>query len=272
VTEQLPLSAPPAKTAKAEKITAAHVRVALRDRFPTREYALLFEVGSGTGIEARRHADAVVMGLWPSRGLEVEGIEIKVSRSDWQTELKKPEKAEAVARFCNRWWIVAAAGIVKPEELPVTWGLMELAEPGSSLRVRVPAPAKPADPLDRTFVAAMLRRASEADLAEVNLRVQEHTAAIQKAADERIECEVERRCGKLREAQEQVRKLEAELGFSLTGWHAPEGLAAKIKFAQALGIGNSYGGALRGLADETKRLHAALEQFVSEHAPAGVAE
>lgn len=94
------------------------IKAAMRARYCAPEWALMFEVGDGTGVNQRRWADAVAMNLWPSRGMEVNGFEIKVSRSDWQRELKNPAKAESVQQYCDRWWIVTAPGIVKDGELP----------------------------------------------------------------------------------------------------------------------------------------------------------
>ena len=72
---------------------AADVRAALARKFCAPEYALFYEVANATGSAATRSADAIAMGLWPSRGLYLQGFEIKVSRSDWLSELKNPAKA-----------------------------------------------------------------------------------------------------------------------------------------------------------------------------------
>lgn len=86
------------------------IHTALRARFALPEYALMFEVRSGTGHSSQvRYADAMALGLWPSRGLELTGFEIKVSRSDWLRELKEPQKADRIGRFCDRWYVVAEA-------------------------------------------------------------------------------------------------------------------------------------------------------------------
>lgn len=132
------------------------LRAALRERYPVRSYALFYEVPNATGTLATRRADALVVGLWPSRGLEVEGFEFKASRNDWLTELKKPEKAEAVAKFCDRWWIATTKpGIVKKGELPKTWGLYELH--GEKLKRKKAAPPLTAQPMDRKFLASLCR-------------------------------------------------------------------------------------------------------------------
>jgi hypothetical protein len=129
-------------------------------------HALLEQVGNATGFSCNRHADAVVMELWPSDGLNLHGFEVKVSRGDWLRELKDPGKADAIARYCNCWWVVAPPNVVGPSELRPGWGLLEpwYARPVGAipeLRTRVSAvPVTPAPVLDRKFVAALLRRAA----------------------------------------------------------------------------------------------------------------
>jgi hypothetical protein len=117
-------------------------------------FAQLCEAGTG----GHRYADAVVMNLFRSRGLEVQGFEIKTTRSDWLREKRNPAKADVLARFCDRWWIVAAdRKIVAEDELPISWGL--LAPAGDSLRAYVQAPKLQAEPLSREFIATVFRRA-----------------------------------------------------------------------------------------------------------------
>ncbi|MCH9637780.1 MAG: hypothetical protein K0U16_07550 [Gammaproteobacteria bacterium] len=146
----------------------AQVLDALRNRFPPPEWALFPGVSNGTGRNADRWADAVAMNLWPSRGLEILGFEVKVSRGDMLRELKKPQKAEVVARHCDKWFIaVGSKSIVKPEELPRSWGLLVPTGSAKGQTMKIVKDAlslrkKTADPkVSRSFCAAVLRRASE---------------------------------------------------------------------------------------------------------------
>jgi hypothetical protein len=110
-----------------------------------------------------RYADAVAVNLWPSRGLEVHGFEIKAKRGDWTRELKNPDKSVAIQQYCDRWWVVAGGrNIVQPGELPPTWGLM-VVHGGSKRRIvcTQEAPKLEAKALDKPFILAMLRRAAE---------------------------------------------------------------------------------------------------------------
>lgn len=129
----------------------------LRRRYPAPQYALFAEVGDETSGRSRS-ADAIAMGLWRSRGIELQGFEIKVDRRDWVRELKNPEKAEPIARFCDRWWIVVSdPEIVKEGELPVSWGL--IAPRANDLVAVVEAPKLDAVPMTRAFLAALMRAA-----------------------------------------------------------------------------------------------------------------
>ncbi len=133
---------------------------ALRAQYPLPQYALLFEVASGMGKSMNGYADAIAMGLFPSRGLDIEGFEFKSNRRDWLKELRDPDKAEHVAKYCDYWWLVITEeGIARPEEVPEGWGLYVVE--GKKLEVRKrPKKLKAVAP-DRTFVGAMLRRANE---------------------------------------------------------------------------------------------------------------
>lgn len=132
------------------------VRRALGRRFQAPAWAMLEEVANGTGARARRRADAVAISCYPSRGLEIHGVEIKVARSDWLRELKAPNKSEPVQKYCDRWWVAAPKGVVDVEELPPTWGLLELRK-GGKLNAKRQAPQLDPEPLDRGFLAALAR-------------------------------------------------------------------------------------------------------------------
>lgn len=137
--------------------TTEELYALLETRFALPEWALWRQVCEA-GFGGKRLADAVAMNLFPSRGMEVHGLEIKASRSDWLRELKNPAKADELSRFCDRWWLVVAdRAMVKEGELPPTWGL--LAPSGKALRAWVDAPKlENVEPLSRRFIAVILRR------------------------------------------------------------------------------------------------------------------
>lgn len=118
-------------------------------------YVTARHVRSHAGFDARRTADYIALDTWQSK-LALHGHEIKVSRSDWLTELKQPEKAAEFTPYMHYWWIVAAyAGIVREGELPDGWGL--LVPRGGRLVAAVRAQRNEAKPLPLSRLAAFAR-------------------------------------------------------------------------------------------------------------------
>jgi hypothetical protein len=195
-------------------MTAIDFIRALKARYAPPSWAFLTEVGNGTGVNCRRHADAVAMGVWPSRGLELYGFEVKVSRSDWKRELENPIKAEEICRFMDRWFIVANPGVVADGELPPTWGLLVPAKDG--LRAVTPAPALQPEPISRGFLAALLRKSCEQTVDADKLN--EATAAGHKAGLESGREEGKWAREELAELRKTVQAFENASGVRLTGY------------------------------------------------------
>lgn len=125
-------------------------------------WVFMTHVRDAAGFNANRTLDAIAMSLWPSRGLLLDGFEIKCSRSDWLRELKDPAKADGFHARLDRFWLVVAdPSIVQVGELPTTWGL--LVARGGKLVQSVAAPMLRPKSHDlppafgRSFLAAMLR-------------------------------------------------------------------------------------------------------------------
>jgi hypothetical protein len=85
-------------------------------------------------VFTNRIADFIAVDCWRGSwqrsddadwGYPIHGHEVKISRSDWLTELRDPDKAEAFRPYCDYWWLVVPdAAIVRAGELPDGWGLM----------------------------------------------------------------------------------------------------------------------------------------------------
>jgi len=129
-------------------------------RFPIGEYAVFQEVRDAAGMSANRSADGIAMNLYPSRGLAINGIEVKSSRSDWLSEKKKPEKAEAIFKYCDYFWLITdGENIAKLDEIPDAWGW--LCRKGEKIYTMKDAPKQTPMPIGRHFLAALLKRASK---------------------------------------------------------------------------------------------------------------
>lgn len=242
----------------------AEVNAALRARFCAPEWAIFFEVGDATGAQHRRWADAVAMNLYPSRGLEIQGFEVKVSRSDWTKELKTPDKSAPVQQYCDRWWIVTPAGIIKDGELPPTWGHYEVSE-GGKIRQVVAAPKLESIPVSRAFVASMMRRASGADEDTVNAMVHKKVQEAREYDRKHIDREIESRTREHEELQKRVREFEEASGLTISNrWSGGKDLGKAVKLVLAAGVGQTYGG-IQGIRNTVvstlKELDKALSAF-----------
>lgn len=167
--------------------------LALRDHFNPREYVVLPQVRNRAGFDATRTADALVMSTWPSRGLSLYGIEIKVSRGDWLREQKKPDKSDEVAAYCDHWVLaVGDDSIVKDGEVPTAWGLLVPGKKPGTLKMKQPPQKLDAKPMSRSFLAVILRKTLDVVVplstvdAEIERRVTERVAAMEANITARI--------------------------------------------------------------------------------------
>lgn len=221
------------------KVTAADIRAALIKAYAPPSHRVFFEVSNDTGIKAARWIDALAVGIWPSTGHEIIGIEIKVSRSDWQREMKEPAKAQSLMRFCTRWFLACPDGLVKPEELPATWGMLALKD--GTIRTKVPAKLLEPEPLTAGFMMAVLRQANGVDMELVGKLVSERVDAERKQMESTIERQVEYRSRDVDERRKRIDEVAAKLA-EVTGDHPsnwqfdPQALAAAYRFMKVSGL------------------------------------
>lgn len=160
-------------TATRPHLTESDMHRLLRDRYTKDsgngpQYAYLTHVRDVAGFGATRTLDALALALWPSRGLDLHGFEIKCSRSDWLRELKDPTKAEVFAARCDRFWLVVSdPAIVADGELPAGWGLLAATPAGTALRCVTAAPpldlTAEARTVSRSWLVCLLRAAGATD-------------------------------------------------------------------------------------------------------------
>lgn len=216
---------------------------------------LLHEVQVAEG----RAADAVLVRCWKSRGYELHGFEIKVSRADWLRELKDPAKAEPVAKYMDRWFVVAPTNVVKVDELPRTWGLMQFRTDGK-LVVAHPAPRLSPVHVDREFMATLVRRAFTSGREEIR-------AAAQKARAEGFESgkrETERQNGdeaireRLRRLEKRLAAFEDASGMKLDEWRSGRAAGEAVAWL----VENRFRFP-RGAVDNVRAAAQSVERFAS---------
>jgi hypothetical protein len=243
------------------KPTASDLIQLLRARYRPPEWAFLPSVRNQTGFLTRkrvRTADAIAFNLWPSRGLEIHGFEIKVDRADWLRELKDPAKADELAGLCHRWWAVAPPNLIAIHELPPPWGLLVAQK--NRVIAKVGAPLREPDPLTREFVAAALRSATEQPKpGEQELKEQFFEGRL--AGVKEKHADFEKLQGKHDDLQEAVGAFRERSGVDLN-WEGPEvGDAVKALMTRRGQAKHRIGGAiatleqaLEGLTDARKQI------------------
>ncbi len=107
----------------AEKCSAEIMRQLLRRRFSdTRRYAIAEEVGNKTGYQ-RRRLDMVVVDVYQSNGYSLEGIEIKVSKSDLRRELQDSSKHNIFFEDLDYYSLAAPSDVIDKDIIPKHWGI-----------------------------------------------------------------------------------------------------------------------------------------------------
>jgi len=252
---------------------ADEVHTALRAKYEPPEWVYLAEVATGTGGRLERFMDGLAMNMWPSRGLALHGFEIKVTRSDWRTELRKPRKAEASFKHVDFWWLVVGnADIVKPDELPKGWGL--LVPHGKTLKVKVQAVERKPKKLDRAFLASMLRsvtsgsataRAVQAAKADAYSRGYAQGQKDDRNTAKRDRDDDLRRAKRLIETTEQFQKLT---GVSLDGYSVDVEQQAKVFNLMRQMFSGKYGNdpvsALRRIREKMAEKLTDVDAFLDE--------
>jgi hypothetical protein len=150
------------------------------------EHVVIFDVPDSVGMDQRRRADAIAVGMWRTSGRLIHGFEVKVSRSDWLRELKDTRKADPFLERCDAWWLVAPVDIIKIEEVPAAWGWLAPTKGGVALRVQKQPIAKPVLPgMDRAFAFGLIRCINES--AASDEKVQAARRKAEEYAEERIQ-------------------------------------------------------------------------------------
>lgn len=243
------------------KLNTQGVRSALRHRYCNEEWVYLEEVRNGVGFNRMpRTADAIALNTWPSRGLELYGIEIKTSRADWMKELKTPEKAEEICRYCDRWWVaVGDSDIVRDGELPPTWGL--LVPHGKTMIAKVPAPELKAETLSRNFVCSLMRNFSKTyihkdDISEQLKTEYKRGTENSRGRTERLQEENKNYC-------KTIDAFREKSGVNIMSYEGPEAIGEAVRFILSGGVfRDRLLGQRRAMENILKTINVQLEAIV----------
>lgn len=224
------------------KITSHDLCVALKLEHPADEYVTVFEVREAAGSAIGSRADALVLSLWASRGLEITGFEFKCNRGDWLAELKNPEKADRIARYCDRWCLFAAPGVVKDGELPLGWGLWELT-PARTIKRRVAPVAREPEPVPRAFLASLMRartRLEADDLAALHARQRQEWEKEQRnresASPSTLDAATRRDLERLRAGLQKLEEIRQATGIDLATYTPSRQWIERMRLADSVGL------------------------------------
>ena len=247
------------------KLTSKDVLELLRKKFAAPEYAFFSEVRGGTGARGSKFCDGLAISLWPSRGITIDGFEIKVSRGDLRRELSNPAKADEIQKFCDRWWLVLSSADLLSEDdiLPKNWGVM-VVRGTTQLRVQRKPPERRPKALTRSFVASVLRRFQQCYVPIDELRElrQNQNEIVNERLNAHIEARREGDSYNLKAVRERldalthrVHEFERASGVSIDSW----------RWADAADMGRAVAQLIRtavrrdGTADRIERIANQLE-------------
>lgn len=210
-----------------KKITAKDMELHLANRYyDRRQWVFLTQVRSSTG-SADRVADAMAFNMYGSTGFEIIGFEIKVSRSDFLSELKDMSKSDELMSYCDKWFLVVPdEDIVKEGELPKNWGLLVLQ--GDKLVQKVRPTVQHTVSMPLHFIASLLRRSND-EIGRIESQYvkreeieKEITEARRKGYEEGRGYDGKRTEESLKNLRDQVIEFEKATGLSFTEWRGKE--------------------------------------------------
>lgn len=187
------------KKSDASKLTNAQVNrqivELLRARHPPPEWATFTELRDRTGYHyahTARYIDFYAFNLYPSKGYPRIAYEIKVTRTDFNQELDNPDKREAAWELSTEAYFACPAGLVKPDELPEGWGLIEVTTGGLRRKKRAQQRNKTAPTImPMGFVACVARHSGHPPqdmpaLVWIHAGRELDDAQLRQAADEKL--------------------------------------------------------------------------------------
>jgi hypothetical protein len=92
------------------------------------EWLFLRELRIGTGHRHHemQRLDAFALNCFPHRGMKRVCYEMKSSRADFASEVRRPLKRRIGMRFSNEFYFVTPAGMLTLDEVPADCGLIEI--------------------------------------------------------------------------------------------------------------------------------------------------
>lgn len=249
-------------------VTSAALVGEIRSRYCRPEWHVEEEV-----TLAGRRLDVVAFNLWGARAYRTVGFELKVSRGDWMRELADFQKSGEWTAVVDEFFVVAPGGIVRPEELPVGWGLLELR--GSRMFTKAQPQVRRGTTLPREVVARFFDRILRR-LSNVQAESDSKDRTVTREARDEIRAELmtelaDRGHPELKRAQEKADKYDALIReFGLDSWYGDESIRRAIRLIKSNDAPMACERAMHDLRRAAKELSIAAdsaERFAKELRP-----
>lgn len=149
----------------AQPVTAAMVLDAIETTlWPAGEWVHVREAPQSADRQGRK-LDLVAFATWASRGHQRNGVEVKVSASDWARERDNPAKAEWWWQHVDAFYVAAPVALAARimDERPTSWGVIAVDTSAGTAKIvaRPAARELPTTPLPVTAWLGMLRAAAD---------------------------------------------------------------------------------------------------------------
>lgn len=151
---ELPLESPPESLPQG----AACIDGLLHEKYgqdPWFYFSQVPERADGMG----RTIDGLAVNVWNSK-FAVIAFEIKVSRSDFLSELRDPSKRQPFIERSTQFYFVTPHGLVQPDEVPAECGLMWV-QAGGRIITKKAAQQRTLKTVPAQFLAAVVRKAGQ---------------------------------------------------------------------------------------------------------------
>jgi hypothetical protein len=149
--------------------------------------------------------------------------------------------------------------MVKPDEVPEAWGLMEMTKGGLRVKKQAPARSDPS-PIDRGFAASLLRSGEDLTQSDIDQRVADGVEAGRAAITEREKMRNDKELTRIKtrtDALERWKKtFEDEYGCRPNFHSLPSDMIARISLATEIERGR-----FDALAIQAKNLAALIEEI-----------
>lgn len=249
------------ETQLSDKEVTSKIKLSVKRKFDFPTWMLVFEFQN----RKQKRADCLAFNTVASRNFKLVGFEFKASRSDWLQEKRNHEKADLFVQQCDEWYVVAGRrDIVKEEELPQGWGLLELKPSGQLWNIIESDLSDTQDTeLDRRFFVKFMKKAvgNESNFTQADIREAERRG-YNKAKDEAVDRHLDRETKKLKERANSYEKLQ-ESDLNLGYGELTDERIERLNKAQAI-VQEIDGDNFGGLKHNIERLRKDAERHYDD--------